>query len=72
MTADSSRDREATCEHCWHQWGTASGGIGGDESWERGTKRCCHCGESKTYELHWHSAAKKHGPYYAEIRAHVV
>lgn len=57
-----------TCNHCWHQWGSASGGVSSEGSWSKGTNRCCHCGAFDHYEFTTKAAPPPaHGPYYLDI-----
>ena len=70
MTPPAEAPRE-THEHCWHQWGPASGSISSTGTTAKGTKRCCHCGAIEQYEYStsW-SEPPKHGPYYLKIESH--
>ena len=58
------------CVHCWHQWGTASGGVGSDGSYSSsGMLRCCHCGAVQHYAFSGTARPpEKHGRFFAEIQ----
>lgn len=55
------------CAHCWHQWGSASGGAGAGTFEASGTNRCCRCGVFQTYAYRGVFEPPQHGPFYAEI-----
>lgn len=58
------------CDHCWHQYGAASGTITMTGGSHRATERCCFCGETKQVNLTWeHAKPRGHGPYFHEIEA---
>lgn len=59
---------EATCGHCWHDYGPQSGGVSSTEVTRRGTRRCCHCGATVGYDERIELVPPpQHGPYYRDI-----
>jgi hypothetical protein len=70
---ESSSAQDATCRHCWHQWGVASASISTLRTTARGTNRCCHCGVTEAYDYaEEHKPHPGHGSYYGEILRQVI